>query len=253
MKSWLRLAAIAYGMSLAFYSCAQVNQESTTAPVSHELFTAMLQKHVNEDGMVNYADLQKDSANLNIYLQLLSANPPTIHWSKNEQLAFWINAYNAFTLQLIIRHYPIESIKDITSISIPFVHSPWDISFINIGDKEYDLNNIEHGIIREEFEEPRIHFALVCAAKSCPKLRNEAYEANKLDRQLQEQAVTFINGPKNQISPSKLGLSKIFLWYRGDFTSGQSLQQYLGQFSKIQVDEDAKINYLVYNWKLNNH
>jgi hypothetical protein len=140
-------------------------------------------------------------------------NPPDKkEWSESAQLAYWINVYNAFTIKLIIDHYPVESIKDIGSkIQVPFINSPWDIKLIEIEGKKYDLNNVEHSILRKDFEEPRIHFAIVCASFSCPKLRREAFTAEKLEEQLQEQAVDFINDPaKNSISKNKAEVSKIF-------------------------------------------
>lgn len=222
-------------------------------PVDHHLFTQILKEHVDDKGMVDYRALQADSVQLNKYLSLLESHHPNeTHWSESEQLAYWINAYNAFTLRLIIRHYPIESIKDITLVSIPFVSSPWDLKFIQIENATYDLNHIEHTIIRKRFHEPRIHFALVCAAVSCPKLRREAYAANELEEQLQAQALDFINDTsKNEIIGSSLTLSKIFWWYGGDFKENGSVAEYVNQFTQTEVSSGASIDHLDYNWSLN--
>ena len=141
----------------------------TSAPISHETFNGLLKKYVSVSGEVNYGGFKKEEKELKKYLDLVSANEPAKNWSENEKLAYWINAYNAFTIQLILNHSGdnLKSIKDIGArIKIPFVNTPWDVKFINIGGKKMDLNNIEHGIIRKAFKEPRIHFALVCAAKS---------------------------------------------------------------------------------------
>lgn len=204
--------------------------------------------------MVNYKGFANDKAELTTYLNTLSKNPPATNWSKAEQLAYWINAYNAYTIQLILNHYPVKSIKDIGSkIKIPFVNTPWDIKFIKIGNETYDLNNIEHGIIRKQFNEPRIHFALVCAAKSCPRLRNEAFEASRLNAQLDDQAVDFLNSPgKNSITPKQASLSKILDWYGGDFKKqGLSVKDVVNKYSKTKITDDTKISYQTYDWSLN--
>jgi len=223
------------------------NQDSE--PPSHKILDELLKKYVDEEGMVDYKALKSERNTLQKYLATLSSNAPNDDWTGNQKLAYWINAYNAFTLELILEHYPVESIKDIgSSIQIPFVNTPWDIKFINIGREEYDLNNIEHGIIRKQFNEPRIHFALVCAAVSCPKLQNEAYIPEKLDEQLTRAAKEFLaNKEKNNIkNADEAELSRIFKWYGGDFKDETSLIGYINQYAPIQLSEDAE-----YHWELN--
>ncbi|HKK38487.1 MAG TPA: DUF547 domain-containing protein [Cryomorphaceae bacterium] len=236
-------------------ACSGVGDvQSDSKPVSHSTWDSLLKKHVNDQGMVDYKGFINDSTKLNRYLDLLENNHPNEkNWTRDERLAYWINAYNAFTIKLVTKHYPVESIKDIgSSINIPFVSTPWDIKFIEIEGKEYDLNNLEHGIIREEFEEPRIHFALVCAAMSCPKLRNEAYTAEKLDAQLEDEANDFFNSEKNDISADKAELSKLMKWYSGDFEDvAPSVIAYINRYSKTKINEDADIDYKDYSWKLN--
>lgn len=239
-----------------FSSCsAEGIVQSDATPVSHRIWDELLQKHVDEQGLVDYKGFMADITRLNEYLDLLSKHHPNEkNWSPEQRLAYWINAYNAFTIKLILDHYPVESIKDIGStISIPFVNSPWDIKFIVIEGEEYDLNNIEHGIIRKRFTEPRIHFALVCAAVSCPKLRNEAYTAEKLQAQLEDQAESFFNNPKkNNITPDRGQVSKILSWYGGDFEiRGQSKIDYINRYSKVKLKENARIDYMDYDWALN--
>jgi hypothetical protein len=157
-----------------------------------------------------------------------------------------------FTVKLVCDHYPVGSIKDIRR-GIPFVNSVWDIKFIEIEGIGYDLNNIEHGIIRKEFDEPRIHFALNCASASCPDLRPEAYTAEKLESQLDEQTIAFLSDTtKNRISVDKLELSRIFFWYKGDFRQGgKGLQTFIDQHTTKRVDVNAKIDYRPYDWSLN--
>jgi len=224
------------------------------AGVSHKPYDDLLQKYVDEKGMVDYKGLKTDRSKLKSYLSMLGANPPQKSWTRDQKLAYWINAYNAFTLELILEHYPVESIKEIGSaIKIPFVSTAWDIKFIHIGEEEYDLNNIEHGIIRKEFDEPRIHFALVCAAVSCPKLQNRAYLPEKLDPQLTKAAKGFLADPaKNEFkNANQATLSKLFNWYGGDFKKDGTLIEYINRYAPIQLDADAEIGWKDYNWALN--
>lgn len=221
-------------------------------PPSHRLWSQLLQEHVHGP-RVDYEGFRQDRQQLEQYLDLLEANLPTESWTEAEKLAYWINAYNAYTVQLILEHYPVESIKDIGSaVQVPLVNSPWDIEFIRIGGEDYDLNDLEHGILRSQFQEPRIHFAVNCASISCPPLRNEAYVASRLDEQLDEQARLFINNPKyNRISREQVELSKLFEWYRGDFTEDGSLIDYLNRYSDTRISLDAEVVFLPYDWGLN--
>jgi hypothetical protein len=223
------------------------------APVAHTQLTELLKKHVAADGQVNYKGFRKDSVQLNQYLKLLSSNPPQKSWSREDQLAYWINAYNAFTVQLILRHYPLESIKDIGSkIKIPFVNTPWDLKFIRIGKEMVDLNHIEHSILRDKFKEPRIHFAIVCASVSCPRLLNEAFVGNRINQQLEAQARDFINDKsRNRVTANAVQVSQIFNWFRGDFTRNGTLTDFLNRYSNVKINKNAKISYLDYNWALN--
>jgi hypothetical protein len=236
-----------------FCNSAPSAQENANEPVSHEQWTILLKKYVNSEGEVNYHGFIEDSLSLNAYLDLLADNAPNKNWTINEQKAYWINAYNAYTVQLIIRHYPISGIKDIgSSIQIPLVNTPWNLKFIRIGKVRYDLNNIEHDILREEFNDPRIHFALVCASRSCPKLLNTAYEAANLDQQLDRQARAFLkDNSRNIISHYDVRVSQIFDWFEDDFTRKGSLIDFLNKYSEVRIDENAKISYLPYDWSLN--
>lgn len=238
---------------LILQSCSVKDLASDSSPINHNLWDSLLNTYVLSNGDVNYKGLVEDSVKLNKYLTLLKSNHPNDkNWSKDEQLAYWINAYNAFTVKLIVDNYPTKSIKDIKN-GIPFVNTVWDIKFINIEGAIYDLNNIEHGIIRQKFEEPRIHFAVNCASKSCPPLLNEAYTASKLDEQLTRQTKAFLNDSfRNEITnPTSVKLSKIFSWFRGDFKKKTSLIGFINQYAPIQINKDADIDYLDYDWNLN--
>ncbi len=236
-------------------SCIKVRDyNSESKPINHAIFDSLLKKYVNEEGYVNYKGFLKDSVQFNSYLDLLSRNHPNEkNWSKEERLAYWINAYNAFTIKLICNYYPVKSIKDIKS-GIPFVSDTWTISFIKIEGKTYNLNDIEHGIIRPKFNDPRIHFVVNCASKGCPPLRNEAYMASKLNAQLDEQAKNFINdGNRNKIqSANKADLSKIFTWFSGDFKkAAPSVIAFINKYSNTKLSEKATLNYQDYDWNLN--
>ena len=226
---------------------------ANAAAPDHSAWDKLLKKHVDNKGVVNYAGFKKDYDDLKKYLDMLSANAPADAWTKDDQLAYWINAYNAFTVQLILDNYGVKSIKDIgAKIKIPFVNTPWDVKFITIGGKKMDLNNIEHGIIRKKFAEPRIHFALVCAAKSCPPLRNEAYTADRLNTQLDDQGRDFLNDPtKNEVTEKSAEISKILSWYGGDFTKTMPMVDWINKYANKKMSKDGSISYKTYNWELN--
>lgn len=229
--------------------------QAQSKPPSHEIWSTLLKKNVSGKGNVNYKGFVSDSIQLNKYLKLLSENVPDEKtWSVNEQKAYWINAYNAFTVKLITKNYPVKGIKDVgAKMQIPFVNTPWDIKFIKIGKDTYDLNNIEHGKLRKKFGDARVHFALVCASKSCPILLNEAYTSEKLDQQLDNQAKVFLSDKaRNDISSDKPKLSKIFDWYGMDFKSkGVSVIDFINKYSTIKINTNAKVSYLDYSWDLN--
>ncbi len=225
----------------------------TIAP-DHGQWSDLLQKHVSDDGKVDYQGFIKDSILLNNYLRLLSNHPPDRNaWSKEQQLAYWINAYNAFTVKLIVDHYPLESIRDLHPRPyIPTVRTVWHWKFFEIGGSPASLDQIEHEILREEFEEPRIHFAINCASISCPPLRNEAYMPEKLEKQLDDQAVTFLNHPKwNKTTARPVELSRIFKWFQGDFTRQGGLIHFINPYLSTKIPETGKITYMEYNWGLN--
>lgn len=226
------------GLILSFFTI-KGNGQGT-----HAVWNDLLATYVNQEGMVDYEGFHKDKLKLDEYLDHLSSNAPKEAWTENEKLAYWINAYNAFTISLILQHYPVKSIMDI--------EKAWDIKFIDMGDKTYSLNDIEHEIIRKEFDEPRIHFVLVCAAMSCPVLLNEAYLAETLVAQLQKQGEVFINDPfRNKVSEKKVQLSQLFNWYKDDFTKQGSLVDFLNGFTSTTIDKKASVGFLAYDWGLN--
>lgn len=246
---------ILYSLLLLSFSCTASNlgAQSTKSP-SHQEFDVLLKKYVTPSGMVDYKGLVADKAKLDKYCDLLSKNAPDRKtWSKNEQLAYWINAYNAFTLKLIVDNYPVKSIQDLhPKLKIPLVNTVWHIKFFKIGGKDANLDEIEHKILRKEFDEPRIHFAINCASYSCPPLLNEAFIPSKIDAQLDKVAVSFINDSKrNKISANQVEISKIFTWFKGDFTKNGDIIDYLNKYSKVKINSKAKVSYMDYDWSLN--
>lgn len=219
------------------------------AQSDHSLWNNILKSHVSQSGKVNYQGIKVGQANLSKYLGQIAANKPS--GNDNDQLAYWINAYNAYTVKLVIDHMPISSIKDIAAKV--GTATPWDYKFANIGGTIYSLNQIEHEIIRIQFDEPRIHFAVNCASKSCPKLRNEAFTGNVLDAQLTEQTKEFLlDKTKNDLSSSPIKLSQLFDWFKDDFTKEVTLIEILNKYSQTKIaDSDAPI-FLEYSWELNN-
>lgn len=238
---------------LACSSCKVKSYYGDSQPVSHGLWNELMKAHVNDQGWLDYQGIQKDKDILEDYLRILeNSHPNPQTWSEKERLAYWINAYNAYTVKLVLDHYPVNSIKDIKK-GIAFINSVWDIEFINIEGQQYSLTNIEHGILRPKFDEPRIHFAINCASYSCPVLRNEAFVAERLDEQLADAAKQFLNDyRRNRISSESPQLSKIFSWFKGDFTKEGSLISFINEHSGSQrIDADAKIEFLDYDWRLN--
>lgn len=220
-------------------------------PLDHKEWSALLAEHVNDEGFVDYRGFIKDSLKFNSYLKTLTGNRPNDSWSKNAQLAYWINVYNAFTVKIVADNYPVKSIKDIKK-GIPFVSSVWDVKFIPFNDGMMDLNEVEHGILRKQFYEPRIHFAINCASFSCPPLLNEAYTAENLAIQLTKMSKVFLEDEnRNIISQNKVQLSKIFSWFKGDFTKEQTLIEFLNLYAPVKISNNAAIDYLPYNWELN--
>jgi hypothetical protein len=219
-----------------------IGQTSEAQP-DFKSWDTFLKKYVSSTGDVDYKSIKANKKELDTIIKGFSAVNVLPSWSKNEQLAFWINAYNAFTIQLIVENYPLKSIQNLDG------GKTWDVKRITIGGKKYSLNNIENDIIRPQFKDARIHFAVNCAAKSCPPLLNEAFFSKSLDAQLDAVTKKFINNTKFQsITPSRLTLSKIFDWYAVDFGE---IVTFMNKYSTIKVNKNATIAYKDYDWALN--
>jgi hypothetical protein len=189
---------------------------------------------------VSYKNIKKSE--LTTIVTQLQTNTPQKSWSQNEQLAYWMNVYNVFTIKLIADNYPLTSITKLDN------GKPWDVKRIDIAGKKYSLNDIENVIIRPTFKDARIHFAINCAAKSCPPLHNKAFTAANVQTLLTQRTKSFMVSKSNNLSPNVAKVSKIFDWYKADFTN---LPAFLTTYSTTKVAKDAKIEFLDYDWSLN--
>ncbi len=220
----------------------------------------LLHQYVNSQGRVNYRAWKTESSQiLNQWLAGIKYVDITSTNSSEQQLALWINLYNAFTVASILESYPIASIQP-KIFGMPnwlafawFFYRPTH----KVGNSYYYLNQIEHRILRRQFNEPRIHFALVCASVGCPLLRNEAYYAETVLAQLEDDAIRFINNPdkvRYNLSTQTLYCSQIFKWYKSDFLKvAPSIPEYIRSYLKsdILITEKIAIAYLDYDWNLN--
>ncbi len=227
-----------------------VNTSPPPAPkkptLSHAKWDQLAGKYISSRGKVDYAGIKQNKVLLNQYIAVLQNNPPQSNWSRNKTMAFWINAYNAFTVKLIVDNYPTTSITKLEG------GDPWKKNWIKIGISTYSLNQIEKDLLIKKFNEPRVHFAVNCAAKSCPPILNKAWTADNLEANFERSTKNFINDPSfNDISnPKKIQISKIFEWYAADF--GNNVIGFINKYATVPVKENANVSYQDYNWALNN-
>jgi hypothetical protein len=243
MMTLLFVFALLVNLSPAFSADPTPPANNGKPAPSHEAWDALLRKYVNAKGQVNYKGLKKELPKIQAYLSLLQNTPPQGDWSRADKMAYWINAYNAFTVKLILDNYPLTSIMKLDN------GKTWDVKRIRIGNLSYSLNDIEHEQIRKQFNDPRIHFAVNCAAKSCPPLLNKAWTAANLEADLERQTRAFVNNPQaNLISVNQASLSKIFEWYAADFGN---LADFLNRYSPVKISGKTSIRYQEYDWSLN--
>ncbi len=241
---------------------------------THRSWNDLLVRHVvvSKEGYssaVRYAGMQSDRAALRRYLTTLEEVSPGDYerWNKGQQLAFLINAYNAWTVELVLQKYPdLKSIKDLGST----FRSPWKKKFFTLLGQERSLDDVEHGMIRAtgKFDEPRIHFAVVCASVGCPMLLPSAFVAEKLDAQLEEGMRRFLSDRSRnrfETASGKMKISRIFDWYGKDFAQGRqgmtSVKAALARHANVLADSaadirrirsgDYEIEFLDYDWRLN--
>jgi hypothetical protein len=260
----------------AVFAAGSVNFDVRAAGFdhSHAAFTALLKKHVlvlrnGQASQVRYGGLAADRPALKAYLDSLSAITPAefAAFSQPQRMAFLINAYNAFTLELILTRWPnLESIKDLGSL----FQSPWKPKWVPLLGSKVSLDNIEHDMLRERgrFDDPRVHFGVNCASIGCPSLREEAFTAVRLDAQLEEQTLRFMSdSSRNRYDPAsgKLQVSRIFDWFGEDFRLGHkgvaTLPGFMARYADVLTElpagrarvraGQADIGFLDYDWKLN--
>ncbi|HZF80092.1 MAG TPA: DUF547 domain-containing protein [Rubrivivax sp.] len=270
------LLGSAAGLALvaAVQAQAQAQAQAQTFDHSHTAWTALLKRHVvllrgGQASQLRYAGMQADRADLKAYLESLSALPPEAFdgFTKAQQQAFLINAYNAFTVELILTRYPaLKSIKDLGGT----FSSPWKGKWIQLLGGRLSLDDIEHAMLRRRgvYDDPRVHFAVNCASVGCPMLREEAFVAERLDAQLEQQGQRFMaDRTRNRWNGQRqrLELSKIFDWYGEDFRLGHggiaSLAAFAARHADLLADAPAdrdrirsaavEIVFLDYDWALN--
>jgi hypothetical protein len=261
LLTWVGVAALLLGggvaASLINGSPQAYGENRFKFDHSHLTFAKVLSEFV-EDGWVDYTGLRQRPSNLEAYLDQLAAvsKKGFKKWSEDEQIAFYINLYNAATLKLIIDHYPLKSIRSIGNV----IKGPWDQSVVRLFGETVTLNHVEHEILRKQYTEPRIHFALVCAAKSCPHLREEPYIPYRLEEQLEDQGKRFLNTPsKNYVDlESRTAyLSEIFKWFKGDFENeNRSVLAFVRGYFPVPISSEMgknkfRIRHLKYDWSLN--
>lgn len=229
--------------------------------IDHSSWNALLQKYVDERGRVNYKGLKassQDTRQLDRYLNLLSTASTTKTATKKAKLAFWINAYNAVTIKGILREYPTTSIRNHTAKF--FGYNIWKELLLRVGGKALSLEGIEHQVLRK-MSEPRIHFAIVCASHSCPRLLNQAYTAEKLEEQLAMNSKDFFANRENfkyDVRKKQFQLSSILSWFAEDFGKDQAAQlrtiaPYLPDAASQQAarSNSVSVSYMTYDWSLN--
>ncbi|ODS32249.1 MAG: hypothetical protein SCARUB_02643 [Candidatus Scalindua rubra] len=238
---------IAHGLAIKASASEKDNPDS--------IFDGILGRYVSKDGLVNYKGLKEDKEFIR-YIEYLSNTDPRKLPTDKHRMAFWINAYNAFVIKGVLEEYPIKSVLKVGWIP----HSFFKRKKFDTKHGEITLQVLENEKLREAFREPRIHFVINCASISCPKLLTEAYSAEKLEEQLEAQAVSFINDKsRNYLDKENkvLYLSRIFKWYEGDFIKkGEKIEDYVAGYlnpddAEFVRNNEVAVKYLDYDWGLN--
>ena len=235
---------------------------ASTLQVDHGPWAALLQKlHVTDEAGVarlRYgAAAVEDRANLDAYLARLAATP-VAKLNRPEQFAYWTNLYNAETIRTVLAHYPVRSIQDIDTSPGLFSSGPWKAKTIRVGDASLSLDDVEHGILRPYFPDPRIHYAVNCAAIGCPNLRNEPFLAARLEQQLEEQAAAYVNDSRGVSfdREGRLVVSRIYAWFCEDFGDTEAgvlahIRQYARPNLQRRLRGVSRIEDARYDWALN--
>ncbi len=250
--------------------CVAAFAQAQTFDHGYATWDGLVKKHVkwlpdNKQSRVDYAAFAKDRAELKKVLDALSAVPKATFdgWTQDQRMAFLINAYNAFTVEVILTKYPdIKSIKELGL----FNRGPWKNEFFTLLGAKHHLDWIEHEELRPKYGDPRVHAAVNCASIGCPALRNEAFTAAKLDAQLEDGMIRFLGDrTRNRVADGKLQVNAIFKWFVEDFEKGQKgfskvedvFAKYATQLSDKPEEQAAlkakslPVTHLDYDWSLN--
>jgi hypothetical protein len=259
------LALLLLPLALLTSGLAQTSRPARGFDHTHGRWNSVLAAHVQGDRF-DYAALKKDRDDLDGYLQDLGkVSPGELEgWTRDERFVFWVNAYNAFTIQRVVDNYPIESIRDIGTDK----ESVWDQSFIPLGRlrpalerTKLSLNDIEHKILRPEFKDARVHAAVNCASRGCPPLAAQALKPERLGEQLDDLVRAWLADPgrnRYQRDRGRVEVSRVFEWFVEDFAGQQGgLRGFLARYAPaaearwIAKADELKIDFLEYDWRLN--
>ena len=237
------------------------SDEASAVDIDHAVWQELLDQYVTLDQdnitKVNYKSLaDNDKPRLDNYISGLTSLDPTTY-NRAEQMAYWINLYNALTVKVIVDHYPVKSILKINISPGFFSFGPWGKKLVTINGTGISLNDIEHRILRPMWKDPRIHYSVNCASIGCPNLPVIAYSAEITERLLTEGAVAYINHPRGvRIAKGKVTLSTIFKWYKEDFGTNNDeildhIRQYASDELRAELTHIKKIQKYKYDWDLN--
>jgi len=243
------------------WSIWQQHDDNNTAQISHRLWSSWLQSYVRafDDG-VNRIDYAKVTAADRKSLKQYLGDMQQIQissYARDEQKAYWVNLYNALTVDVVLEHYPVESIRDIDISPGFFADGPWGKKLLNIEGQAVSLNDIEHRILRPIWRDARIHYALNCASTGCPNLLAQSYDSKNIEANLEQAARDYVNHERGvHLHGKDIHLSSIYNWFQSDFGSSASdvfehLRQYASAELKSKLANTTKINGYEYDWSLN--
>jgi len=248
-----RAAAALLALACGAIAAAQSASRPATAAFDHGAFDALLRRHVAADGGVRYEELKKEAEALDAYIASLAGATPS-KLPRQERLALYINAYNACTLRLVLDHWPLKSIMDIPEAQ------RWKDARWRVGGRTLSLDALENEVLRREFDEPRIHFAINCASVGCPPLRAEAYVGPRIEQQLQQQAERVHRDPRwcrVEAGGRRVALTKIYEWYGADFGKGaDTAVRYAARFcpplrAALDAGKTPEVTWIDWDWSLN--
>ena len=269
---------VRHGILFGIAVVLMVTSPAAEATPGDDVIDTLYERFVSEDGLVDYAGLKSARGELDAAIEVMSAVEQDVlaGWSEADRIAYWINLYNIFTIQVIVDHYPIESSKIKSAVfptnSIRQIEGAWTGVAVRAPGGEYTLDQIEHEVLRGRFGEPRIHMALVCASAGCPPLRRKAYRGDILDAQLADQTRLFLAQRGNfriERDRGMVFLSSIFEWFAGDFASYATataiasgddpvrgplafVAMHVGDSQREYIEKATyKVGYLPYDWTLN--